>query len=78
MNPILVVRGRYTGQTFIPEEALPSVEGKAELIVYPETRQDMSIECGSIFDLFGKAPLLRTGEDIASQLREERGAWGEP
>jgi hypothetical protein len=32
----------------------------------------------SIFDLFGKAPVLRSGEDIAAQLREERDAWGEP
>lgn len=32
----------------------------------------------SIFDLFGKAATLRTGEDIAEQVREERDSWGEP
>jgi hypothetical protein len=32
----------------------------------------------SIFDLFGKAPKLRTGEDIARQVEEEHDAWGEP
>jgi hypothetical protein len=32
----------------------------------------------SVFDLFGKAPTLRTAEDIAAQVREERDAWGEP
>jgi hypothetical protein len=32
----------------------------------------------SIFDLFGKAPKLRSAEDIAAQVREERDAWGEP
>lgn len=32
----------------------------------------------SIFDLFGKAPVLRTGDEIAKQVQEERDAWGEP
>ncbi len=32
----------------------------------------------SVFDLIGKAPVLRSGEDIARQLHEERDAWGEP
>ena len=32
----------------------------------------------SVFDLFGKAPTLRSGEDIAKQLQEERDGWGEP
>jgi hypothetical protein len=32
----------------------------------------------SVFDLFGKAPTLRSGEDIAEQLRQERDSWGEP
>lgn len=31
----------------------------------------------SIFDLFGKAPTLRTAEDIAKQLEDERDAWGQ-
>ena len=31
----------------------------------------------SIFDLFGKAAVLRCGEDIAEQIREEHDAWGE-
>jgi hypothetical protein len=32
----------------------------------------------SVFDLFGKAAILRSGEDIAQQLQEEREGWGEP
>ena len=32
----------------------------------------------SIFDLFGKADVLRTGDDIAAQVREEHDSWGEP
>lgn len=29
----------------------------------------------SVFDFFGKAPQLRSAEDIDAQLREERDAW---
>jgi hypothetical protein len=32
----------------------------------------------TIFDLFGKAPKLRTAADIARQVREEHDSWGEP
>ena len=32
----------------------------------------------SIFDLFGKAPKLRTAEDIERQIQDERDSWGEP
>jgi hypothetical protein len=35
MAEALVIRGRYVGWTFIPEEPLPAVEGAAELIVFP-------------------------------------------
>ncbi|MFO0936937.1 MAG: hypothetical protein U0798_10530 [Gemmataceae bacterium] len=32
----------------------------------------------SIFDLIGKAPQLRTGQDITEQLAIERETWGNP
>jgi hypothetical protein len=31
----------------------------------------------SIYDVFGKARLLRTAEDLDAQLDEERTAWGD-
>jgi hypothetical protein len=31
----------------------------------------------SLFDLLGRAPVLRTGDDIARQVQDERDAWGE-
>jgi hypothetical protein len=34
-------------------------------------------KASSIFDLFGKAPRLRSGEDIERQIQEERDAWCE-
>lgn len=76
MAEALVIHGRYAGQTFIPDEPLPVAEGTAQLIVFPRTRPGTPAE-GSIFDLFGKAPQLRTGADIEAQVREERDAWGE-
>lgn len=74
MSEPLVVRGRYSGHTFIPDEPLPDAEGSAELIITPRAPGPV----GSVFDLFGKAPLLRSAEDIAAQVREERDGWGEP
>ncbi len=74
MSEPLVVRGRYSGHTFIPDGPLPDAEGTAELVITPHTAGP----AGSVFDLFGKAPRLRTTDDIAAQLREEREVWGEP
>jgi hypothetical protein len=78
MTTALVIRGRYVGQTFIPEEPLPVAEGTAELIVFPSGQPQDTAPGGSIFDLFGKAAKLRTGQDIEAQIQEERAAWGEP
>jgi hypothetical protein len=76
MAEALVLRGRFVGQTFIPDEPLPLAEGDAQRIVFPGTR-GATPPAGSLFDLFGKAPRLRTAEDIAPEVREERDAWGE-
>ena len=77
MSEAIVVRGNYVGQAFIANEPLPLVEGPAELIVFPRQKPEASAQPLSIFDLFGKAPLLRSAEDIEAQVREEREAWGE-
>ena len=74
MSKTVIVRGRYAGKTFIPEGPLPDTEGTAELVISPSPRPATAT---SVFDLFGKAPRLRSAEDIAAQLREEREAWGE-
>jgi len=77
MIEAIVVRGNYVGQTFIPDEPLPLAEGPAELIVFPRQQPETSAQPLSIFDLFGKAPRLRSAEDIEAQVRQEREAWGE-
>ncbi len=75
MLPAIVIRGHYSGQSFIPSEAMPQVEGTAELIVIPNPAPPP--QRGSIFDLFGKAERLRSAEDIEQQISEERQAWDE-
>lgn len=77
MSEAIVVRGNYVGQAFVPDEPLPLVEGPAELIVFPLEKTVPPSPALSIFDLFGKAPRLRSAEDIETQMREEREAWGE-
>ena len=75
MPDTLVVRGRYIDRTFIPDGQLPDAEGVAELLITLHTSPASSL---SVFDLFGKAARLRTVEDIAFQIQEERNEWGEP
>jgi hypothetical protein len=57
-------------------EAVRAVESLVE-IIRDKSPKPTAPTC-SIFDLFGKAPKLRTGEDIARQVEEEHDAWGEP
>jgi hypothetical protein len=73
MSQTVIVHGRYVDHAFIPDEQLPDVEGTAQLVItHTEPSQ------ASIFDLFGKASHLRSAEDIAAQVQEERNEWGEP
>lgn len=72
MDNTLIVRGRYAGQTFIPDSPLPHAEGMAQLIIIP-TKSSAS----SIADAFGTAAALRTGADILAQNQAERDEWGD-
>jgi hypothetical protein len=73
MDQTLIVRGRYEGRTFIPDDPLPDAEGRAELIITPTVPQ----AAGSVADAFGSATTLRSGADILSQLRAARDEWGD-
>ncbi len=61
--------------TGLSREAIRTVESLVGML---RERNQKVAAAPSIFDLFGKAEVLRTGEDIAEQLREERDSWGEP
>lgn len=62
--------------TGLSREAIRTVESLVGML--RENYQKPTAAVPSIFDLFGRATVLRTGEDIADQLREERDSWGEP
>lgn len=56
-------------------EAIRTVETLVGML--RERAANTSATPPSIFDLFGKAPNLRSAEDITTQVQEERDAWGE-
>jgi hypothetical protein len=61
--------------TGLPPEAVKTVQSLVGLL-----RQNGAFQAKpaqSIFDLIGKAPVLRSGEDIAKQVAEERDSWAE-
>lgn len=62
--------------TGLSREAVRTVESLVGMLRKREATAASNPQ--SIFELFGKAPQLRTGEEIAEQLREERDSWGEP
>jgi hypothetical protein len=76
MESALVIHGTFANKTFVPDKPVPEVQGRADLIVYPESAA-VSAKV-SVFELCGKAPVLRLGEDIDAQVEEERRAWDDP
>lgn len=69
----LIVRGRYVDHRVIPDGTLPDIEGTASLIITPSS----SKPGGSIFDLFGKASVLLSAEQIQKQIAQDRNEWSE-
>jgi hypothetical protein len=81
MDGATVIHGKFANNLFVPDEPPPPVQGRAELIVFSDREADSSISGPaastriSVFDLLGKAPVLRSGEEIDAQLESERQAW---
>lgn len=73
MDQTLIVPGRYSGRTFIPDDPLPDAEGAAELVITPAPAKAR----GSVADAFGTAPVRRSGTDILAQVRADRDEWGD-
>ena len=73
MDQALIVHGRYTGRTFIPDGPLPDAEGTAQLVITPTQPPKR----GSVADAFGRAAVLRSGDDILAQVRADRDEWGD-
>lgn len=72
MSLPLIIRGRYTGRTFIPDGPLPDAEGTAELVITPSQPRPRA----SIAHSFGTASVLRSLDDILANVRADRDEWG--
>jgi hypothetical protein len=75
MESPVIIRGTFANQVFIPEGPMPEIEGRAELIVYEQPPVSDQDDDASLFDLFGKAPQLRSAEELDAQLKAERDSW---
>ena len=73
MCDTLIIRGHYTGRTFVPDGPLPDAEGVAELVITPSVHRPV----GSIADAFGTAKELRSATEILAKARADRDDWGE-
>ena len=78
MDTTIMIHGMISEKQFISDEPMPDVEGPAELIVHPKDAAKPIFPGKSMFEFFGKAPQLRSAEDIDAQVREkDREAWGD-
>ena len=73
MTQPLKIHGRYSGRTFIPDGPLPDTEGTAELVITPM----LPPARGSVAEAFGRAAVLRSGDEILDQVRKDRDEWGD-
>jgi hypothetical protein len=73
----VVIRGTFSHRVFVPEEPLPEIEGRAELLVYAQTPVEAAFQRPSILDVLGKAKRLRSAADLDAQLEDERDSWGD-
>jgi hypothetical protein len=73
MNQTLIIRGRYIDHQFIPDGPLPDAEGTAQLVITTTAPKSG----GSIADTFGSASVLRSGEEILEQVKQDRDEWGD-
>ena len=78
METAFIIRGRLREKAFVSDGPMPNVDGPAELIVYRERTTPEGGSSESMFELFGKAHNLRTGEDIDLQVQQERLSWDKP
>jgi hypothetical protein len=75
---MLAMKTRFDGQKILLPDELRGTPAREVVIVFEEdVVQESMPNRPSFFDLAGKAPTLRTAEDIDRQMREERDSWGD-
>jgi len=81
---MVLLKSTFDGQRIeLPEELRGAAPGEI-LILYSGAKETVlaprvpaNAKAPSIWDVFGKAPVRRTAEDIDRQIREERDSWGD-
>jgi len=78
MQDAIVIRGRLTGPRSVElDEAVSDLEAQVEVIVRSSDRNAQQ-KGEDVLDLLRRIPPgTRSRDDIDSQIREEREAWGE-
>jgi hypothetical protein len=68
MAPAVIVKGKYTNRTFVPEEPFPAEEGLAELVIHPNPVAPQTPEPGAeVYYIRGSKP---SHEEFRRLLRE--------
>ena len=72
MSEPIVIRGRFQGGIFTPDVSSPDIEGRAVLVVTPESQSELK---GSVFDHFGAAEHQKSDDQIGEMMKEIRGEY---
>ena len=72
-----IIHGKVVDRQFVAEEPIPDFSPSADLIVYIPASKEAAAVPASIFELFGKSPMLRSAQEIDDQIYQERRSWNE-
>ena len=72
---MIVLKTRFDGEKIITPTELAGRPPREVVVVYEEPVGGSGAP--SLLDFAGKAPVLRTAEDIDRQIRDEREYWGD-
>ncbi len=74
---MVALRTKFDGQKILVPEELRGQGPRDVVVLIEEPSSSGNMEHPSMFEFFGKAPLLRETSDIDAQIEQERTAWGD-
>jgi hypothetical protein len=77
---MVALKTHFDGERIVTPPELLGATPQDVVIVFEDVAPadaPMADQRPSIFDSVGKAPVLRTAEDIDARIREERESWGD-
>lgn len=76
---MLAFRTQFDGKSIeLPTELRGAAPRPVVVLCDEVPDENTGKKTGSIWDVFGKAPVQRSAKDIDRQMKEERAEWGEP